>query len=276
MGKRTSQLTQLTAAQVAQGDYLPIVDASAGQTKYITVKDLTGAPDFGWQATGESWAYSSWTAGTRIGVITVPTDATVKYNPGMRVRFSQTTGGTKYGIIHAVSATTLTIFFPAGTTLNNEAITSPVYSGLATPVGFDKDPILWTLETSSVALLIQASPVTNTWYNVGGISLTLGIGAWHLRYSVEVYTSSGAGGAKKHSATLSTANNTESDLTMSRSQESSLASTDLGTPVEGYRPKKIASPTTYYLNARTQASANNLYLLGDRSLCSINATSGYL
>ena len=130
MGKRTSQLTQLTAAQVAQGDFLPIVDVSAGQTKYITVKDLTGAPDFGWAATGESWSYSSWDSTRRMGVVTVPTDATTKYTPKMRVRFSQTTGATKYAIIHAVSATTLTLHFPSGTTLNNEAITSPVYSGL--------------------------------------------------------------------------------------------------------------------------------------------------
>ena len=89
MSKRISQLTQLTAAQLASNDILAIVDVSAGQTKYITVKDLTGLPDFGWTATGESWAYSSWDSTTRIGVITVPTDATIKYTPKNRVRLAR-------------------------------------------------------------------------------------------------------------------------------------------------------------------------------------------
>lgn len=135
MGKRTSQLTQLTAAQVAQGDFLPIVDVSAGQTKYVTVKDLTGLPDTGWLATGESWAYSSWNSTLHTGVITVPTDATTKYAIGMWVRFSQTTGGTKWGKIVSITLTTLTVNFPNGVTFTNETLTSPVYSPLERPVG---------------------------------------------------------------------------------------------------------------------------------------------
>lgn len=139
MGKKISQLVQLTAAQAAQTDLIPIVDISAGKTKYITLKDLTGLPDVGWIATGESWAYSSWTLATRIGVVTVPSDATTKYTPGMRIRFSQSTGGTKYGVITAVTATTLSIFFPSPGVLQNEAISSPVYSPEWAPVGFDPD-----------------------------------------------------------------------------------------------------------------------------------------
>lgn len=132
--KRLDQLTQLTAAQLAQDDIIGIRDQSAGQTKYITVKDLTGSPDNGWQATGESWTFSSWTLASRLGIVTVPTDATTKYSVGMWVRFSQTTGGTKWGKILAVTATTLSIYLP-GQILNNETITSPVYSTVATPVG---------------------------------------------------------------------------------------------------------------------------------------------
>lgn len=40
MAKRISQLTQLTAAQVASNDKIPIVDESAGVTKYITALDV--------------------------------------------------------------------------------------------------------------------------------------------------------------------------------------------------------------------------------------------
>ena len=162
MGKRTSQLTQLTAAQVAQGDFLPIVDVSAGQTKYVTVKDLTGAPDFGWAATGESWAYSSFNTTTRVGVITVPTDATTKYNAEMWVRFTQTTGGTKYGKILSVTATTLTVYFGSSYTLNNEAITSPVYSPLAVPVGL----IVGNFEVAFAANRSASQSITGSFTDV--------------------------------------------------------------------------------------------------------------
>lgn len=139
MAKRISQLTQLTSSQVAQTDQVPIVDVSAGQTKYITVKDLTGLPDLGWTATGESWSYSSYSSVTHIGVITVPTDATTKYYKGMKIKITQTTGGTKYGEVVAVTATTLSVQWEQSKTLANEAITSPQYSSVESPAGMPDD-----------------------------------------------------------------------------------------------------------------------------------------
>lgn len=134
MAKRNSQLTELLV--VAQDDYLTIVDTSAGQSKRVSVKNLTGLPDTGWTATGESWSFSSFNSATRIGVITVPSDATTKYSVGMKARFAQSTGGTKYGFIVAVTTTTLSVFFSQGITFNNEAITSPVYSVQFMPFGY--------------------------------------------------------------------------------------------------------------------------------------------
>lgn len=139
MAKRNSQLTELLV--VAQDDYLTIVDTSAGQSKRVSVKNLTGLPDTGWTATGESWSFSSFNSATRIGVITVPSDATTKYTVGMKARFAQSTGGTKYGFIVAVTTTTLSVFFSQGITFNNEAITSPVYSVQYMPIGYT-GPIL--------------------------------------------------------------------------------------------------------------------------------------
>lgn len=139
MAKRNSQLTELLI--VAQDDYLTIVDTSAGQSKRVSVKNLTGAPDFTWTATGESWSFSSFNSTTRVGVITVPSDATTKYSPGMWIRIAQATGGTKYGMINAVTTTTLTVNFFSLYTLNNEAITSPVYSSLGQPYGAPALPV---------------------------------------------------------------------------------------------------------------------------------------
>ena len=278
MGKRTSQLTQLTAAQVAQGDFLPIVDVSAGQTKYITVKDLTGAPDFGWAATGESWSYSSWDSTRRMGVVTVPTDATTKYTPKMRVRFSQTTGGTKYAIIHAVSATTLTLHFPSGTTLNNEAITSPVYSGLDTPVGFPTDQTTWVLEwTSTAQINVGAIALAATITNVTGANLPLGKGIWDVSFF--------AYGQITHAGTtylnqilgLSTSNNSWSDAQLKSQGTTINLSTTQGDGSQS-RSKRIllSSDATLYLNTQAANPNTTQYVNGTVSTTVIRAISAYL
>lgn len=129
----------------------------AGQLKRVQVKVLTGNPDVGWQASGESWVFSSYNSTTNIGVVTVPSDATTKYMFGMFVRIAQTTGGTKYGKILGVTSTTLTIWMP-GFTLNNEAINTSSYSPLAHPVGIpsnisDGQPYMFAArETSGVSV----------------------------------------------------------------------------------------------------------------------------
>ena len=168
--QKTSQFNQATS--VTQADQVPLLQG--GELKRVTVGILTGAPDFGWSATGESWTYSSYNTTTQIGVVTVPSDATTKYTPGNRIRIAQSTGGTKYGIIHVVTATTLTVFFPLGTTLNNEAINTPVYSPLDSPIGFDKDPVLWTLVTRKTTRTTQGGVSANTYYNIGGNLQNLG------------------------------------------------------------------------------------------------------
>lgn len=132
MAKRITQLSELTTA--AQDDYIVIVDTSTGQTKKITVKNLNGLPDVTWTATGETWSYSAWSSTLKRGTLTIPTDGTTKYQKGMFVRFSQATGGVKYGKIVSVTSTSMVVYM-GSYTLNNEAISSPVYSPFATPIG---------------------------------------------------------------------------------------------------------------------------------------------
>lgn len=208
MGKRNSQLQELTV--VAQNDYLTIVDTSAGQSKRVSVKTLVGSVDIGWVATGESWTFSAWTTATRVGVVTVPSDATTKYTPGMRVRFSQTTGGTKYGIIHAVTATTLAIFFPEGTTFVNETITSPVFSALDTPYGFPRDRNMWRLRFASVTGNTANTPAKATWYKpLSTAQLTLGTGKWSLGYRTNPRGAGTSSSWVTQKTTLSTTTNSE-------------------------------------------------------------------
>lgn len=134
---RISALTEVT--ELASNDYFIVLDSSANIAKKVSVANAFGLPEASFTASGESWTYASATT------ITVPTDATLKYGVGMVIKITQSTGGTKYGTIIDVDPTLLTIKWRNGATLANEAITSPYYTALATPLGAGPiQPDQWT------------------------------------------------------------------------------------------------------------------------------------
>lgn len=102
----------------------------------------------GWINTNQSWSFSSYDGTNKTGVITVPTDATTKYQAGMKVRFTNN-GSTQYGIITKVAATALTVYFGTDYSLTNAAITVPYFSPMESPFGFPGDPTKWTVTASS-------------------------------------------------------------------------------------------------------------------------------
>lgn len=191
MARPIPDMDQMTAAEVATDDSIIIDDTSAGETKRINVGDLVGLPLVGWTAAGEVHTFVSWDATRRIGVITVPSNATLKYQRGNRYRLTQSTGGTKYGIIVAITTTQLTVHFPSGVTLNNETITNPYYSPLDSPIGFPKEKSLWMLSFEATATTAQNSPTGTLWYNTGSGLLNLGPGSWHVRGRPAFQISSG-------------------------------------------------------------------------------------
>lgn len=136
MARPIPDLDPMTAAEVAADDNIIIDDTSAQETKRIPVGDLLGLPLIGWTAAGQVWSYSAWNSATRVGTITVPTNATTKYTPGDKIRISQSTGGTKYGFVVEVAATSLKVYFGLDYTLNNEAISTPYYSSDVSPQGY--------------------------------------------------------------------------------------------------------------------------------------------
>jgi len=104
----------------------------------------------GWVNPDETWTYLSATT------ITVPTDATTKYNIGDKIKITQTT--VKYFYIVGVTATILTVTAGSDYTVANAAITEPFYSKVETPQGFDA-PFNW------VPTLVgwSANPATNVY-----------------------------------------------------------------------------------------------------------------
>lgn len=167
--------------------------------------------DSGWLGASGTWAYSSWSSTTRIGVLTVPSNATEIINVKDRIRITQATGGTKYGIVVKVEATALTVFFPVGTTLENEAITSPQYSHMSSPMGFNSDPALWSL----TAVSTTNRSTSGTSFVTFTDAITLGIGAWFFGYQAElnISISTSPASTRVGSLILST-NGTENDTNL--------------------------------------------------------------
>lgn len=278
---RISALTELTS--LASDDYLVVLDSSANIAKKITIANAFGITDFGWTATGESWTYASWSSTTRIGTITVPTDATTKYYAGMRIKITQSTGGTKYGIIHLVAATLLHVFFPTGTTLNNEAITSPQYSIADTPLGFPKSEDKWKIEAVDTSARQGNTPTNNTWYIPSGstANITFGVGIWRHGYqaSNRAHSSAGSTFATAY-ITSSTTTSTETDPEMTSAAGADQASIGLMTfTTIGMKEKYItvsSGTETRYLVAKSNVQSSMAGTNGYNSYAKIYVISAYL
>jgi hypothetical protein len=83
----------------------------------------------GWIPTLESWSYASATT------ITVPSDATIKYNIGDKIRLRQG-GSYKYFYIVGVSSTTLTVTGGSDYSVANAIITDNYFSRVVSPLDF--------------------------------------------------------------------------------------------------------------------------------------------
>lgn len=81
-----------------------------------------------WVPSGETWTYASATT------ITVPSDATLKYKKGDKIKLVQA-ATTKYFYVIGVTSTVLTITGGSDYTLTNDAITSNYFSH-GSPIGF--------------------------------------------------------------------------------------------------------------------------------------------
>lgn len=191
----------------------------------------------------------------------------------------------KYALITAVGAysapnTPITVWGGTDYSLANATISSPYYATVSQPFGFPKQAEKWTVEFSNSVNVTQSSPVQNTWYNLATATLSVPIGAWNLSYQVNLQgsvTLSVSGGP--YYATLSTANNTESDSSFTSSAYTAGANGALNIIILANRNKQISlnTKTSYYLNTRTtaatQAAINNR---GDLGLTIIRATSTLL
>lgn len=235
----------------------------------------------GWIDAGEAWSYSSWDGTNKTGVITVPTDATTKYSAGMRIRISQSTGGTKYGIITKVASTALTVYFGTDYTFTNETVSNPYYSVQKAPFGFPLDPAKWTVKSVTTSTASTSSPPSApTYVNLGSLSLSIPIGVWDVDYSVSVQSVDADNASSNLYTTLSTSTTAESDSEMTTFQEGSMVGPNANQSM--YRASKrkpslaLTSATTYYLLESQSSGGDQMVLQGNKEPQIIRAVCAYL
>lgn len=182
-----------------------------------------------------------------------------------------TIGSISYGIIMGASFstnTTLTVQVPEGANLpTTGGLSTLSYSTAKVPYGFPAQKTKWTILMLNETASSQSSPSNATWYNIGSQQLNIPLGAWDVDYIVNLYgqNTSSAQATVALRATLSTANNSESDIRfttglggdINQSNAVSLGAKDF---------LDLSAPTVYYLNSQKVAGTlTELYNLTDAS-----------
>jgi hypothetical protein len=283
--KFSTWLNALVAKDTPAGDadYVVIYDASSGDSKKALLDNLPagaggGIDDSGWVSAGETWTYASADAPTF--TFTISGDKTGKYSAGMRIKLTQTS--VKYFIITAVAYvdpnTTVTVYGGTDYTLANAAITEPYYSVVKAPLSFPLDPTKWTVRVTNTAEQSQSSPTNGVWYNLGSITISIPIGAWHVSYQANGNVTKTSTAFINCIITLSTANNSESDKDFSSMLVLGGSSGTLTLRAEVSRSKQLtlASKTSYFLNASTGTGVGSIGVMGDASTTIIEAVCAYL
>jgi hypothetical protein len=190
---------------------------------------------------------------------------------------TETGGVTTVTCLSEIDTTTPT---QAKALLGATAISDVAYAPPKTfPSGFPISPESWTVQNTATDYQAVVTVVTNTWYNIGSLLLSVPIGSWELSYTTSAGTYRNATDqAVNIFSTLSTANNTESDVTTTarasggrRDTTGSMA--ELQTSISSL--VSLTAKSTRYLNYKTTVTASNLYLV-ENAIRRIRATSTLL
>jgi hypothetical protein len=188
---------------------------------------------------------------------------------------------TEYAIVTKVTASTVTVFTGTDWNIPNITLSTPYYSSMKVPFGFNAQNDKWCVTTIGRISGIQSSPSLNTWYNAGVLNLSIPTGAWRVGQVATIDGQKSATTAVDVYGTLSTANNTESNPEFTTFSYVSGASGDLETLQTLSRfprlPFSLSSQTIYYLNVKTgQSSASRVATRGDVASSVISAECAYI
>lgn len=257
----TDGYLRLADVTVANG-FTSIVDANIVDVRM----PATLAIGAGWESMPETVTYVSADSPIFIARIT-GVDLSAKYTAGMKFRCYQS-GTLKQFIINRVQFTggntDLTLHGGTDYTLANATIYKPQYSSAACPAGWLADKGKWTVSVTGQSFAQQATPSANTWYNIGTKLLDIPIGTWLVSYSINVTYIDATAATLTVWTTLSTANNSESDSSLTANTQIKTSTSDTKQFAADYARTRLlslvlTSKTRYYLNEKvTEAGVNEL------------------
>ncbi|HJY98179.1 MAG TPA: hypothetical protein VJ227_00495 [Patescibacteria group bacterium] len=237
----------------------------------------------GWTSAGESWTYAS--ADDPVYQIYVSGNVTsdADYGAGNKIKCTNNST-TVYGFIVKVGSydsgnnrTPVDIYCGTDYDFANSAITSPFISKAKSPDGFPLSPTKWTVSMTDSLSREITSPVNNTWYNPGSLSLTIPIGIWHVFYKAAVRVDDSTTLQMRVHSSLSTSSSSESDSEFSAFAGSSPGGTAFISTLVMGKVITLTSKTVYYLIAKTTVgSVDFLKISGDVIPSVVTAMCAYL
>ena len=236
----------------------------------------SGIPISGWVTDNNTWTWSSGDDPTY--VIETASNVTGTFSAGMRFKINDSS--TKQFIITKVAFvganTRLSMYGGTDYDLTSGTLSSPYYSSVKAPQGFPLDPTKWTVEVTDTSDRSQATPTQNVWYNLGSISITIPIGIWKVSRKAQTQASDSTNAGWNHQCSLSTANNSESDVDFT-TMAGINATLSYNIPTYAEKTLVLASKTIYYLISRTtNANEDAIQIRGDVGKTIIRAICAYL
>jgi hypothetical protein len=173
--------------------------------------------------------------------------------------------------------TDVTIFTGSGC-LPNETLGASSYSSARAPFGFPADKTKWRVQSLMNVQQSQSSVATNVWYNIAGFSLIVPTGAWQADYRLATIITGSSVGYLGAIATLSSANNSETNRYATASGSVSAAATNQqDSEVQASTPLSLSAQAANYLNLKTPVSTTSMVLyIGGAMPASITAECAYL
>lgn len=265
------------------------VRVPAGQTTISNslIDDMrvmaVGINNGGWRSTAPAvLSYTSYSSATKSGVIATDIDIRSDVQVGHRIAVWQSTGGWKYGIVHVITSSAITVFFGQSYTLANEAIYLGKTSGEYAPMGFDPDPGIWKIEVYDATARQGNTPTKNVWYVPSGSTCNINLDPGKYTMGYETSYRVHGGGTSTYIAgrvTISTTTNTETDT-----QFTSAGSSDqptggvmtLNTQMKREKVVTVASNTTYRLLGQSDCQSTMGSTNGFEKDARIYAYSAYI
>jgi hypothetical protein len=228
----------------------------------------------GWNGLAQTLTFLS-AIDTPTFTATTSADLTGVISVGMRIKLAQTT--TKYFIVTAITATTITLYGGTDYSLISAAISNVYYSLVKAPFGFPLDPEKWSVYVLDTSIRTQSNPSTNTYYNIQSLSISVPIGMWNLEFEAQVDISITSTSNLNCSIGLSTSASSFSDLRLKLAIWAYIVSGDVMSFAQRNKPLSLISKTTYYLIETTGSSGlYSISLRGDYATTVLRAVCAYL